>query len=263
MDDIFSFELDLFEELPPQQSAKAVVMIGRLNPPTAGHYTVINALKKFARENNVTPFLIVIEGPETSKDLLKNPLSGDDRIKIITASGKANGVKMLIASNAMAGFEAVRAAGYEPYAIAAGSDRAAKYIELLDKYFTGPNGEKLKHVVADGLADREDPDADGTPSEEILALAEQGEDIPVFMISGSMARLAVKLGYKKAFAKILGVKQELADWVFKKVERSLHLGAEQAAKAEAEVAAKAAEKERIKAEKEAAKAAAKAAKKVK
>jgi hypothetical protein len=92
---------------------------------------------------------------------------------------------------------------------------------MLDKYFTGPNGEKLKHVIMPGLQEREDPDDDGTPSEEVLQMAENGEDIPVHLISGSMARLAVKLGFKKAFAKILGVDQALADIIFKKVAVAL------------------------------------------
>lgn len=236
----------IFEETVGQQKKRAAVMIGRMNPPTHGHYTVIDALKKFSRVNGLVPVVVVVEGVETSKDLTKNPLSADDRIKVMSASGRANGIKFLVAPTAMAGFEAVRGEGLEPYAIAAGSDRANKYLELLDKYFVATDGSKLEHVIVDGLADREDPDADGTPSEEILELAEKGEDIPVFMISGSMARLAVKLGYKKAFAKILGVKQELADVVFTKVERSLKLGAEKAA---AEEAAKQAEKERMKAEK--------------
>jgi hypothetical protein len=222
-------------------------------------------MKKFEREHKgVVPIVVVVAGAETSKDLSKNPLSAEDRIKFMTASGRANGVKIITAPSAMAAFEEVRKAGYEPYAIAAGSDRASKYIELLDKYFTGPNGEKLEHVVMPGLEERSDPDDEGTPSEEILAIAEKGEDIPVHMISGSMARLAVKMGYKVAFAKILGVKQSLSDIIFKKVAASLATAAAaEKAEADAKAAAaaeKAAAKQAALDAKEAAKAAAKAAK---
>lgn len=217
------YEHELFEETVGQQPKKAVVMVGRMNPPTAGHYKVIDLMKKFARENKgVQPIVVVVAGKETSKDLAKNPLSAEDRIKFMSASGKANGVKFITSGSAFAAFEDVRKAGLEPYAIAAGSDRGSKYLELLDKYFTGPDGEKLEHLIMPGLQDREDPDDEGVPSEEVLQMAENGEDIPVHLISGSMARLAVKLGFKNAFAKILGVDRKLSDLIFKKVEDALN-----------------------------------------
>lgn len=215
-------EVALVEETVGEQSKKAVVMVGRMNPPTAGHYKVIDLMKKFERTNKgVTPIVVIVAGEKSSKDLKKNPLSAADRVKFMTASGLANGVKFIVAPSAFAAFEEVRKAGFEPYAIAAGSDRGSKYLEMLDKYFTKADGTKLKHVVMPGLEAREDPDDDGTPSEEILELAENGEDIPIHMISGSMARLAVKLGKKKAFAKIVGVKQALADLIFAKVKAAL------------------------------------------
>ena len=135
------------------------------------------------------------------------------------ASGKANGVKFITAGSAFLAFEEVRKAGYEPYAIAAGSDRGGKYLEMLDKYFTDKDGGKLKHVIMPGLEERSDPEDDGVPSEEILKMAEDGEDIPVHLISGSMARMAVEKGMKKAFAKIVGLDQKLADMLFAKIKK--------------------------------------------
>ena len=206
-----------------EQPKKAVVMVGRMNPPTGGHYKVIDLMKKFERTHKgVAPIVVVVAGKETSKDLKKNPLSAEDRIKFMQASGKANGVKFITAPSAFEAFEAVRKAGFEPYAIAAGSDRGSKYKEMLDKYFTAKDGSKLEHLVMPGLEERGDPDDEGVPSEEVLRMAEEGHDIPVHLISGSMARLAVKLGLHKAFAKILGVDQKLADIIFKKVEAALN-----------------------------------------
>ena len=50
-------------------------------------------MKKYAREkqNDYRVFVVVVEGEETSKDKSKNPLSGEDRIKFMKASGKAVG----------------------------------------------------------------------------------------------------------------------------------------------------------------------------
>lgn len=213
---------EVFEETVGAQSKRAIVFIGRFQPPTKSHYHVIDLMKKFARENKgVTPIVVVVAGKETSKDTKKNPLSAEDRVKFMSASGNANGVKIITAPSAFAAFESVRESGYEPYAIAAGSDRGSKYLEMLDKYFTAKDGSPLKHVLMSGLKDREDPDDDGTPSEEVLELAENDEEIPIHLISGSMARLAVKLGKKKALAKILGVSQTLSDAIFKKIAVAL------------------------------------------
>lgn len=216
------YDTMLVEETVGEQSQKAVVMVGRMNPPTAGHYKVIDQMKKFARTNKgVVPIVVIVAGDKTSKDLKKNPLSADDRIKFMTASGKANGVKFITSNSAFNAFEDVRKAGFEPYAIAAGSDRGAKYLEMLDKYFTTKDEKKIEHVIMPGLEAREDPDDEGVPSEEVLERAEKGETIPVHLISGSMARLAVKMGYRKAFAMILGVDQKLSDIIFKKVAAAL------------------------------------------
>lgn len=210
----------LLEETVGEQSKKAIVAVGRFQPATRGHLTVIDLMKAFARKNKgVTPIVVVVAGKETSKDKAKNPLSAEDRIKFMEASGKANGVKFITAGSAFMAFEEVRKAGYEPYAIAAGSDRGSKYLEMLDKYFTDKDGGKLKHVIMPGLEERSDPEDDGTPSEEILKMAEDGEDIPVHLISGSMARMAVEKGMKKAFAKIVGLDQKLADMMFAKIKK--------------------------------------------
>jgi len=213
----------LLEETVGEQSKRAVVMVGRFNPPTQGHYSAIKLMTAFtvAMGHKVTPIVVVVANDNTSKDLKRNPLSAEDRIKFMTASGNANGVKFITSKTAFDAFKDVRKAGFEPYAIAAGSDRAAKYIELLDKYFTAADGSKLKHIILPGLDERADPD-DGVPSEELLDMAENGKEIPIHMMSASMARLAVKLGKKKAFASILGVNQKLADIIFKKVKISLN-----------------------------------------
>ncbi len=212
----------LIEETVGEQQKKAVVMVGRMNPPTQAHYKVINLMKKFIRTHKgLTPIVVVIAGKKSSKDLSKNPLTAEDRIKFMTASGKANGVKFIVATGAFQAFEEVRKIGFEPVAIAAGSDRGNEYLVMLDKYFTSKDGSKIQHTLVPGLEEREDPEDDGTPSEEVLQMAENGEDIPIHLISGSMARLAVEKGFKKAFAKITGLDQKLADMVFAKVATSL------------------------------------------
>lgn len=202
----------MFALLEESNTKDAIVMIGRMNPPTAGHYKVIDAMKKYARENKMITefFVVVVEGEETSKDKSKNPLSGEDRIKFMKASGKAVGVKFLIVKDAMHGFEKVQEAGYEPLIIAAGSDRADKYIELLDKYFPiERNGKTIKHKAVPGL-DRKPSD---TPS----------IDMDVNTISGSVARHVAKNGFFEEFVEISGLtkKPTLAKLLYDKVRKAI------------------------------------------
>lgn len=206
---------NIFEATVGFQSKKAVVMIGRMNPPTLGHYKVIDSMKAFIRKNpeySLKPIVVIINGAKTSEDTSKNPLNPEDRIKFMQASGKANGVTFIVAENAFAGFEAVRKLGYEPMAIAAGSDRAQKYKQMLDKYFTN-DGETIEHVVLSGL--ERDEDADGT--------FDPNEKIDVSKVSGSMARAAVEAGYEDVFSKIVGLenKPKVAKIMFDKIKKAM------------------------------------------
>ncbi len=222
---------ELLEQLEiPWQPKPAVVVVGRMNPPTRGHYRVIDAAKAFARSElpGSRVVVVVIGGSKSDADKRRNPLSVEQRINFMKSSGAANGVEFLTATNAFEAFEAVRRAGYEPLAIAAGSDRVESYIKLLDKFFLGKNGERQKHLVVPGL-DR-DMDSDEVLSEEgfnkILDMIEDDdvdEEGLLKYISGSLARHAVKTGRKKAFAYLtkLEKKPKLAELMFNAVQKSL------------------------------------------
>lgn len=221
MDGKYLMQTQINEATVGFQSGRAVVMVARCQPPTLGHYKVIDAMKAFIRNNktagfSATPFVVIINGAKSSENKAKNPLTPEERIKFMEASGNANGVKFLVADNAFAGFEAVRKLGFEPIAIAAGSDRAAKYLDMLDKYFTN-NGEKVKHYIVPGL-EREDADDDA----EITA-ASTDTKIDVTKVSGSMARAAVEAGYEDVFADIVGLKSKpkLAKMMFDKIKTAM------------------------------------------
>jgi hypothetical protein len=219
-------DLDLFEGWTssiPKQSKKAIVMMGRMNPPTAAHLHVIGKMWSYSQKHKLTPIVVLVHGEKTSKDKTKNPLDAEDRVSYLrSATPSANGMKIFISKSGGPGaFELVRENGYEPMVVAAGSDRAPGYLKILDEMFLDTDGSPIEHKIMPGLEDRQDPEEDGTPSEEVLELAEKGEDIPMFLISGSMARLAVKLGKRVAFSKVLGVKQSLSDPIFNKIAEAL------------------------------------------
>ena len=187
---------------------KAVVMVGRFQPPTKGHYHVVDKMKEYMRTNKDgvdACIIVIVDGAETSKDKSKNPLTSSERESFIRASGKADGVQILHADSAFNAFVACKRAGFEPVTVAAGSDRSDHYLELLDKHFNKDHtGKKITHQGLPGLT--RDMSGDGT-----------GSDIS--KISGSNARHAAEHGYLEEFTEIVGLahKPNLAKKLFNKV----------------------------------------------
>lgn len=221
----------LLEDTQPG-TKKVAVVIGRFNPPTKGHYTVINSVKKFIKANPnlgllATPVVVVIGGSKSDADKSRNPLTVDERILFMSSSGHANGVIFLNAKNAFEAFANIRSKDMEPIAIAAGSDRLSDYISLLDKHFKSADGTSIKHH---GIELSRDEDAVETKKDDkakamdsaLSSLKDTGS-IGVEEVSGSLARRAVELGYEPEFAKIVGLeaKPVLAKKMFDKIAAAI------------------------------------------
>ena len=214
-----------------EQSKRAVVMVGRMNPPTRGHYKVMDAMKAFIRDKKklnleATPIVVIVAGEKTGADKSKNPLTAEERKSFLESSGRANGVKFIVAPSAFAAFEEVRKAGFEPIAIAAGSDRAPGYLTMLDKYFTKADGSAIKHVTVPGLDRDMDDDAavSGEDGYEMIGrMIEDGDKVDDAQISGSLARHFVKANKAKAFAYVVGLeaKPKLAATMMKKIKTAM------------------------------------------
>lgn len=221
---------DQTKSQPKQQSKRAAVVVGRFNPPTIGHYAVFDAVKKYIRSNpelrlDAVPIVVIVEGKNTSKDKHKNPLTGHERQSFMEGSGRANGCKFLISPTAYDAFEDVREAGYEPIAVAAGSDRADTYIGMLDKYFKTPDDKDIDHYVIELPRDADSTQFGGLEDENKHAalddiLQYMDDDLPINMVSGSLARHAVSRDALDKFAVITGLegKPKLADLMFKKIK---------------------------------------------
>lgn len=210
----------ILTETVGMQAKRAVVMVARCNPPTIGHYKVINQMKKFIREHpemtlEVMPIVVIVDGEKSGQDKARNPLSGEDRIKFMRASGNANGVKFLLAKTGYEAFEEVRKAGFEPIVIAAGSDRADDYKKLLDKYFKTKTGREIDHIKL--KVDREE-EADVTST-----LNQIDQEVDATKVSGSLARSAVENGYEDVFAKLVGMEKnpDLARKMFNKIKKAM------------------------------------------
>jgi hypothetical protein len=222
----------LFEDAPPMASKKVAVVIGRFNPPTKGHYAVINEVRKFIKSHpklglESNPVVVVVGGSKSDLDKKRNPLTVDERILFMSSSGQANGVIFFTAKNAFEALTVPRQNGFEPIAVAAGSDRIDDYIKILDKHFKTPDDKPIEHLA---IKLQRDDSAVETGKEEkqaamdkALKSAASGEDLETDIISGSLARRAVELGYEEEFAKIVGLegKPVLAKKMFKKIKDAI------------------------------------------
>lgn len=222
----------LFEDISPMGSKKVAVVIGRMNPPTKGHYAVINQVKKFIRDNpklglDVSPVVVIIGGSKSDADKKRNPLTVDERLSFMKGSGNANGVVFRQATNAFAALAELRDAGLEPIAVAAGTDRIDEYIKILDKNFKTPDGGEIKHhkihLVRNNDAVLTKKDDKAKAMDSALASMKDGDDLSTDLVSGSLARRAVELGYEKEFAEIVGLesKPAIAKKMFAKIAASL------------------------------------------
>lgn len=222
----------LFEDLAPMGAKKVAVVIGRFNPPTLGHYAVINEVKKFIRTHQnlgleVNPVVVVIGGSKSDADKKRNPLTVDERILFMKSSGQADGVIFLSAKNAFEALSNVRDAGLEPVAVAAGTDRIDDYIKILDKHFMTNDGKSIKHhkihLKRDESAIEKNEDNKKSSMDKALKAAQDGEDIETDIISGSLARRAVELGFEPEFAQIVGLSNNpvLAKKMFNKIKAAI------------------------------------------
>lgn len=222
----------LFEDLAPMANKKVAVVIGRFNPPTKGHYAVIDTVKKFIRQNKklgleAAPAVVIIGGSKSDSDKKKNPLSTEERELFMKASGNANGANFFIAPNAFAAFGMLRDKGFEPVAVAAGTDRIQDYKKILDKYFLTPDEKPIEHhaihLERDEDAIEKDKDVKSAAMDAALKSARGGESIETDLVSGSLARRAVELGYEPEFAQIVGLesKPALAKKMFDKIAKAI------------------------------------------
>ena len=221
----------LSEILEPMQDKNAIFTIGRFQPPSSGHYKMINKMKLFIREHSdlkLTPIIVIIEGEKSSQDKKRNPLTGEDRIKFLKASGHCDGFKFILAKNGFIAAGLIRQLGYEPRVIAGGSDRADGYLKHLDKDFKTPDDKPIEHFIVPGL-ERVDSSVLTKKSDKSKALDDAiakmsaKEKMSDDEVSGSLARHVAELGYPEEFSEIVGLthKPKLAKMLYDKIRTAM------------------------------------------
>lgn len=109
---------------------EVALSLGRYNPPTLGHFESLRELQRVARANGVRPEVFVIEGEQSSQDKQKNPLSANQRIRILKSWFPD--IHFDIAGSAYDVMEVLQVQGKRPKFWIAGTDRVKRYKQLLD-----------------------------------------------------------------------------------------------------------------------------------
>lgn len=104
--------------------------LGRYNPPTDGHRESLLTLARMAKERGIRAEVFVIEGEQTSQDKQKNPLSAEQRVKILKRWVPE--IRFDIAASAYEVMEVLQVQNKKPAIWIAGSDRAKNYSKLLN-----------------------------------------------------------------------------------------------------------------------------------
>lgn len=135
---------------------KVVFAFGRMNPPTAGHSKLIDAVTAVARKERAVPVIIVSH----SHDAKKNPLTAQQKIAYLKKVHP--GVRFIASDRQAPSFMAhlvkFSRSGIKEITMVAGSDRVPEFTALANKYNGKDyNFDKIK-VVSAG---ERDPDAEG------------------------------------------------------------------------------------------------------
>ena len=207
-------------KLPPGNNA--IMAPGRYNPPTIGHQAMVKLLIKKAKElstpeSKVIPVVVIVAGAKSSLDKQKNPLSADDRVKIFEKRW-GNKIKVLVAADPITAAKELQDQNINATFVVSGSDRS--YKDVLDKY--API-EGYEHHAVPMPSERQKP----ADQEAFLAdLEKTGKTPNIASVSGSLAKKAAQLGYRKAFRALVqdgGAPSDAdVDNIFDKVQAALN-----------------------------------------
>lgn len=142
----------------------AVITVGRMNPPTRGHAVLVRKVLEIARETGAQPILYLVDGEQTGKDKIKNPLTGAQREAYVKQMFP--GIKVDVVTSAYQVIDVLEVQGMMPAIWVAGSDRASNYRKMLI-------GANLKGQVVE--VDREAGEADGVSATAARQAALDGD----------------------------------------------------------------------------------------
>jgi DNA-binding LacI/PurR family transcriptional regulator len=196
----------ILSDVAPKQNGKAVFIFGRMNPPTLGHELLISKAVEESRKERADCYVILSK----TQDKKKNPIPYDHKINAINAA--LPNVNFIDSDNIKTIFDAVQFLidkGYTDLTLVCGSDRAAEYDALFNKYINNPDPEKRLNLTSFKTAvagENRDPDSDDASG-----------------VSATKARNLAKAGDFDTFKKILptGMPEDQAEVLYNDIRQNL------------------------------------------
>lgn len=148
------------------------MVFGRFNPPTIGHKKVLDAAAKVAGDGDMVVY------PSRSQDPKKNPLPPDAKAELMKMMFPDHEDAIVNNDDVKTIFDALRIANEEGYSnvnIIVGSDRAAEFESLAQKY----NGELYNfdeiNVISAGERDEAESGVKGMSASKMRKAAAEGD----------------------------------------------------------------------------------------
>lgn len=156
---------------------RAYIAFMRMNPPTAGHSIILEALDVAAEQNSADAFLFVTQStnapkdykaagktPEKAASILRNPLSWERKIDIITKIYDDKYDKVTISDDSSIktlndALEKLHEMGYTEIVLICGSDRVQKFEQFVDSYQNDSSTPTFETLDVMSAGER-DPDSD-------------------------------------------------------------------------------------------------------
>ncbi|NJO58796.1 MAG: hypothetical protein HC836_10740 [Richelia sp. RM2_1_2] len=131
---------------------KAIVVIGRFNPPTTGHEEVIKQAVVLARKQSASLYVFTTK----TQDAKKNPLDIGTKVSYLRLAFP--GITIIPVKGLIEALQILNDDNIEDVTIIAGSDRVDGYHNTLKK---GVEGGHVNFKNYNTLSLKRDPDADG------------------------------------------------------------------------------------------------------
>ncbi|HAW80704.1 MAG TPA: hypothetical protein DCX27_13920, partial [Balneola sp.] len=149
-----------FKQYLVEEEKTVYFTFGRMNPPTAGHGLILNALSKKASHN---PYRVYVSQTNDDK---KNPLSYNEKVKYLRKMFPKQSRSIMMntsVKDAWSAASAMHDEGFQNLVMVVGSDRVDEFDIRIKKY----NGVKGKHgfynfkTISVISAGQRDPDSEG------------------------------------------------------------------------------------------------------
>lgn len=149
-----------FKQYLVEEEKTVYFTFGRMNPPTAGHGLILNALSKKANRN---PYRVYVS---QTNDENKNPLSYNEKVKYLRKMFPKQSRSIMMntsVKDAWSAASTMHDEGFQNLVMVVGSDRVDEFDTRLKRY----NGVKGKHgfynfkTISVVSAGQRDPDSEG------------------------------------------------------------------------------------------------------